>query len=181
LSGNGVHHGRTALKMMHHQLFSQYNPPMTPWFTSLKNAPAKWRRRNGTERLLLLEAFVLLGVARLLVLTIPFRWLAGSLGKHMQESVSTVEHADLRHAILIGQAVRSAAGNTPWESVCLPQAVTGKWMLKRRRIAGTLYLGVAKAEGTPEQLTAHAWLRCGDSILTGGPGHKQFTVVALFS
>jgi hypothetical protein len=154
---------------------------MTPWLTSLKNAPAKWRRRSGTERRLLLEAFVLLGVARLLVLTVPFRWLACSLGNHMQESDSMVGLADLHHAILIGQAVRSAAGNTPWESVCLPQAVTGKWMLKRRHIAGTLYLGVAKTEANEQQLAAHAWLRCGDSILTGGPGHKQFTIVSMFS
>lgn len=147
----------------------------------LRDAPAKWRRRSGTERLLLLEAFALLGLARLLVLTIPFRWLALSLGQHMLESTQEVEPAVLQQARLIGQAVCSAANNTPWESVCLPQAVAGQWMLKRRRITGTLYLGVTKADTKPEQLAAHAWLRCGDYILTGRAGHRQFTAVASFA
>ena len=153
----------------------------TNWLTYLRSVPAKWRRRNRTERLLLLEAFVLLGIARLLVLTIPFRWLAVSLGARMRESAPEAPPADLQYARLIGQAVRSAAGNTPWESVCLPQAVTGQWMLKRRRIAATLYLGVAKADAKPEQLAAHAWLRCGEAIITGASGHRQFTVVATFA
>jgi len=148
---------------------------------SFHEVSAKWRRRNRIERLLLLEAFVMLGIVRLLVLTIPFKWLALSLGKHLQESGTQVSASDLDYARLIGQAVCSAANNTPWESVCLPQAVAGKWMLKRRRIPGTLYFGVAKAETKPEKLAAHAWLRCGDYILTGGPGHKQFTVVSMFS
>jgi hypothetical protein len=54
-------------------------------------------------------------------------------------------------------------------------------MLKRRRIAATLYLGVAKKESDPEGLAAHAWLRCGDVILTGAAGHLHFTVVAAFA
>lgn len=148
---------------------------------AMRAAPAKWRRRNRTERLLLLEAFVSLGVARLLVLLLPFRWLAASLGERMGESPPEATPADLRLALLIGQAVRSAANYTPWQSVCLPQAVAGQWMLKRRGIAATLYLGVTKAENRPEQLAAHSWLRCGTIILTGSVGHGEFTVVATFS
>lgn len=154
---------------------------MAAWLKSFRDVPAKWRRRNRIERLLLLEAFILLGIARLLVLSIPFRWLAVSLGKHMRESAPQAEPADLQQARLIGQAIRSVANNTPWDSVCLPQAVAAQWMLKWRRIAATLYLGVAKADARPEQLAAHAWLRCGDVILTGAAGHRQFTAVATFS
>jgi hypothetical protein len=154
---------------------------MFKFFKAISTAPAKWRRRSRFEKMLLLEAFFLLGLARVLVLTIPFRWLARTVGQHMQESAPEAAAADLQLAGLIGQAVRSAAGNTPWESVCLPQAIAGQWMLKQRGIAATLYLGVAKADDKPEQLAAHAWLRCGDQILTGGSGHKQFTVVSTFS
>lgn len=157
------------------------NASVTAWLKSFRDAPAKWRRRSHTERLLLLEAFVLLAFARLMVLILPFKWLAVSLGRHMNESGTQVNPSDLLIARMVGQAVRSAANNTPWESVCLPQAVAGQWMLKRRRIAATLYLGVAKKENKAEKLAAHAWLRCGDAILTGGPGHRQFTVVAMFS
>jgi len=153
----------------------------TTWMQYLRSVPAKWRRRNRTEQRLLLEAFVLLGVARLLVLCVPFRWLARTLGEHMRESAQEVASTEAELAMLVGRAVQAAANNTPWQSVCLPQAVTGQWMLKRRRIATTLYLGVMKAEHKPEQLAAHAWLRCGSRILTGAAGHRQYTVVSTFS
>ncbi|PKN04109.1 MAG: hypothetical protein CVU74_08570 [Deltaproteobacteria bacterium HGW-Deltaproteobacteria-9] len=151
------------------------------WLKSLKDAPAKWHRRNGTERMLLLEAFLLLGAARLGVLILPFRLLAKSLGHHMTEADASIQPADLQLARIIGWAVRSAANYTPWGSVCLPQAVAAKWMIKRRGIPGTLYLGVMKDETKPEKLAAHAWLRCGQIILTGAKGHRQYTVVSTFS
>jgi hypothetical protein len=157
------------------------NDTTPKWRQYIRAFPAKWRRRSRAERLLLLEAFALLGVARLLTLTIPFRWMAASLGKHMNESDNQSIPADLEQARLISQAVRSAANNTPWKSVCLPRAVAAQWMLKRRRIAATLYLGVTKDDKKPEKLAAHAWLRCGDVILTGAEGHRQFTVVSSFS
>ncbi|MEN6508140.1 MAG: lasso peptide biosynthesis B2 protein [Smithella sp.] len=148
---------------------------------SLKNTYAKWRRRSRTERMLLLEAFVLLGLARLGVLVLPFRWLAKSMGNHMKEADTSVQPADLQLARMIGWAVRSVANYTLWESVCLPQAVAAKWMIKRRGIPGTLYLGVMKDEAKPEKLAAHAWLRCGQFILTGAEGQLQYTVVSTFS
>lgn len=154
---------------------------MLEWFKSFRDISVKWRRRTRAERLLLLEALSLLGLARLAVLAIPFKWLAVSFGKHGTESGEQISVVDLQQARMVGQAIRSAAGNTPWESVCLPQAVAAQWMLKRRHISGTLYLGVAKDEINPEELTAHAWLRCGNLILTGREGHRRFTVVAIFS
>jgi hypothetical protein len=128
-----------------------------------------------------LEAFLLLGIARLAVLTLLFKWLAVSLGKHRQESDGPVSPSALHLARKVGQAVESAANYTPWKSVCLPQAVAAQWMLKRRRIAGTLYLGLARDESKPGKFAAHAWLRCGNIILTGRDGHRQFTVVGTFS
>lgn len=157
------------------------NSGFLTWLRSLRLAPGKWRRRTRAERLLLLEAFALLGVARLMVLAIPFKWLALSLGKSMHKAGPQADFADPNIARMIGRAVRSAANNTPWESVCLPQAVACQWMLKRRRIPATLYLGVAKNAEKPELLAAHAWLRCGDVILTGAPGCKRFRVVATFA
>jgi len=158
-----------------------HNTNITAWFKFFQAAPSKWRRRSHAERLWLLEAFLMLGVARLVVLTLPFKWVSVTLGKHMNESGMQISTSDLRQARMIGQAIRSAANYTPWESVCLPQAMAAQWMLKRRHIAGTLYLGVAKDETKPEKLAAHAWLRSGDVLLTGGAGHRQFTVVATFS
>ncbi len=149
-------------------------------FQALREAAAKWRRRTRRERLLLLEAVALLGIARLTTLIFPFRWIAGSLGKHMAESSRDLSAAHLQQARTMGQAIRSAAKYTPWASVCLSQAVAAQWMLKRRRIPATLYLGVAKDKAKWEGLSAHAWLRCGNVILTGREEHGQFAVVTTF-
>ncbi len=151
------------------------------WLNSLYTVPAKWRRRTRVERSLLLEAFVLLGIARLAVLALPFKWLAGSLGRHMNEAADPVSASELALARQVGGAVCSAANYTVWESVCLPQAIAAQWMLKRRHIAGTLYLGLAKDEAKPKKLAAHAWLSCGGLLLTGARGHRQYTVVSIFS
>jgi hypothetical protein len=154
---------------------------MTARFKSIQNTCAKWRRRSRRERMLLMEAFLLLGIARIGVLILPFRWLAKSLGRHMTEDQTSPAPSDLKLARMIGGAVGSAANYTPWESVCLPQAVAAKWMLQRRNIPGTVYLGVMKDETKPEKLSAHAWIRTGPAILTGAKGHRQYTVVSTFS
>ena len=150
------------------------------WFKSLTGVAAQWRRRTRRERLLLLEAVALLGLARLTARILPFRWIARSLGKQMAESSTALSAAHLQQAWIVGQAIRSAAKLTPWESVCLSQAVAAQWMLKRRRIPATLYLGVAKDKARRKGLSAHAWLRCGKVILTGRAGHRQFAVITTF-
>jgi hypothetical protein len=52
-------------------------------------------------------------------------------------------------------------------------------MLGRRNVQSTLYLGLAKDE--KDQMVAHAWVRCGNKIVTGKAGMERFTVVACFS
>jgi hypothetical protein len=146
-----------------------------------KEALAKWHRRSPAERWLRIEAFLLLGLARIMVVVLPFRILAATLGRHRMETDHQVSPPVTDLALKIGQAVRAAACHTPWKSVCLPQAVAAQWMLRRRGIAGTLYLGVAKDKTNPDKLTAHAWLRCGNQILTGAGGYQAFTVVTTFS
>ncbi|MFM7576818.1 MAG: lasso peptide biosynthesis protein [Microcystaceae cyanobacterium] len=43
----------------------------------------------------------------------------------------------------------------------------------------TLYFGAAFK--TQNEMEAHAWVRCGQLFVTGGPGHKSFGTVAYFS
>ncbi len=148
---------------------------------SLKMVRAKWLRRSPAERVFLLEAFILLGAARLCVVLFPMKWLARTLGTHMHDDQTPLTPSCSETALIIGRAVRSAAGWTPWESACLPQAVAAKWLLKRRNIPATVYLGVMKDESKPEKMAAHAWVRCGRFILTGADGHRRFTVVSTFS
>jgi len=58
------------------------------------------------------------------------------------------------------------------------RALTARSMLQRRGVSGTIYLGLAKEDGA---LKAHAWLRSGDRMVTGGRGHRAYTQVSSFA
>jgi Transglutaminase-like superfamily len=131
------------------------------------------------EKYLFTEAYCLTGVVRLAVLLLPFRWLSPMLGQHMLESPAQEDAANLEAARRVGRVVEKASRNTPWESKCLVQAIVGKLLLRQRGISSTLYLGVGQEAG--KGLVAHAWLRSGGVILTGGRGREQFTVVGKFA
>jgi hypothetical protein len=101
------------------------------------------------------------------------------LGTHCYETPATNPALPATaRALTVSRAVQRAARNLPWECQCLVQAVAGKAMLRRRGLPSTLYLGVAKDEDA--KLCAHAWLRCGNVILTGREGADRFTVVSTF-
>ncbi|WP_218576502.1 lasso peptide biosynthesis B2 protein [Desulfobacter latus] len=124
-----------------------------------------------------MEAYVWLGLSRAAILLIPFRRIAPLLGRTMTITPD-YELPDMTRPLQISWAVRTAARFTPWESKCLAQAMSARIMLKRRGYPTTLYLGLAKK--ADNELSAHAWLRCGSRILTGGLGHGRFTVISTF-
>jgi len=140
---------------------------------------AKFLRCSGPDRRLLLEALVLLCWARLLIRFAPFRRIAPRLGRAMAESSRDVEPSQMERALRIGWAVQAVARHVPFGFVCLPQAVAAKWMLRRRRLPSTLYLGLNQKEDS--KLTAHAWLRVGNKILTGRAESLNHTAVAMYS
>ncbi|MBU0493234.1 MAG: lasso peptide biosynthesis B2 protein [Chloroflexi bacterium] len=145
----------------------------------LRQHLAKLCSHTWIERGLLLEALFWLVAARLVVLLIPFRYIAPLLGSHMAMSPTALLPEQAARSRQVGWAVRAVARRTPWDSNCLAQAIAGKMMLRRRGIASTLYLGVAKDED--KDLAAHAWLRSGDQILTGGSAQERFTVLSTFA
>jgi hypothetical protein len=79
----------------------------------------------------------------------------------------------------IGWAVGVVSHNLPWTSRCLAEAIAGKRMLQKRGVRSTLYLGLAKDEQA--DLEAHAWLRCGSRVLTGGQASASYAVIASFA
>lgn len=145
----------------------------------------QWLRRLGSflrlpwcDRWLFVQATVLLGLARLAINTVPFARLARYLGVPGVESVPDIPDYELVEARHVAWAVRTAGRYTPWKSNCLPSAMVAKYLLRRRGIASTLYLGAAFKART--ELEAHAWLRCGRLYVTGGAGHLRFGTVAAY-
>src|SRR5579862_5592607 len=100
------------------------NWPATGCSMQLKQKFRSLRRLNWDDRLLIGEASVMLGVARILVLTVPFRHIAAGL-RWMPQSDARDDGLEGR----VRQAVGIAARNVPWNAVCLPQAIAAKAML----------------------------------------------------
>lgn len=139
----------------------------------------KFLSLSFSNRLLVLETIILLGLARLAVVTLPFRWISCVLGQKVEDSV---ENEELSVPSLIVRRIewvlRRTSLYTPWRSNCLARAIAGRFMLRRRSITSTLYFGVAKDE--TGEFEAHAWLSSGGKIVTGGAEANRFAVVATF-
>ena len=124
------------------------------------------------QRLLLLEAALFLGLARLALLALPF----GRIAPWLQRSPDSGTR-DTATVLAVGQAVTIAARNVPWNAVCLPQAMAAKAMLARRGQGSALHLGAARAG---DGLTAHAWLVAGGEVVVGEAGIAEVAPLARF-
>lgn len=136
-------------------------------------------RINGRARSLFLYVFFLNGIIRICIAFVPVRryaaWL-GELGVESPRVISAYNPEDMRIALL---TLRRVFRNAPWGQTCFSKAFTAKILLKRVGIQSTLYLGVAREGG--RGLIAHAWLRCGEAIITGSGEMHRFTPVACFT
>lgn len=147
----------------------------SPW----KNVKKLSRLPYG-EKVMIIEGLLFLFAARVTLRIIPFKRIAQKLGRHMWETPTT-NHLQNKEAIhTVRRTLDRLSGKTLWETTCLTRAMAGKVMLNRRGIACTLYFGLAKETTENNGLKAHAWLRSGNSLITGGGNLSSFTVVSLF-
>lgn len=151
------------------------------WCVSPIDDLRKFSARTWQERRLFIEAFVLLGVMRAAILLLPFRRITRLLGLAQGDAPALPARGAAADPAMVGWAIQAAAARTHWESACLAQALAGMAMLSRRGIGATLYLGVAREESGAENMAAHAWLRCGDAILTGAAGVERFSAISSFA
>jgi Transglutaminase-like superfamily len=121
----------------------------------------------------MLRVYLLLIATRGIITALSLRRITARLGTAMEETPTDGLAADqVRYARRVGRAISRAAPRTPTNSNCYPQALTAWWLLHRRQIPTTFYYGAAFDEdGTA--LQAHAWLRCGPVIVTGGGGQRR--------
>jgi hypothetical protein len=134
-------------------------------------------RLPAADRAALLEALAVCTAASIVLKVMPFSRVAPRLGRHMAETPAYQPGATSGHVPRVGWAVGAAARALPWKPLCFPQAITAKWMLKRRGIQSTLYLGT----DPKSNYDAHAWVRAGGVIVTGGPHQGRFAIVSSFA
>src|SRR5436190_15842522 len=116
-----------------------------------RQAATMFARRVGqlwkaplSVKVALLEAAVYLGFAQILTKVVPYPWwsrLLGPIGSGEQPVGATPNNEAARS---VARAVHTAARHLPWTAVCLPRAMTAKWMLARRQVPSTLLLGIRR-------------------------------------
>lgn len=120
---------------------------------------------DGADQLATLEAMALLLYARLLIAKVPpRRWRSrfGVVSAKPDTPAPPSQVATIRRMRL---AIARALRNVPGAPNCLPQALAGRWMLQRRGIASSLFLGTQRDEQGAAHF--HAWLKAGDEWVTG--------------
>jgi hypothetical protein len=133
-----------------------------------------------SEKFLLLQVFVLLSLFRLLIIFMPFKKMAPLLGKHNQTASGNRLPSEWEWVQTVARFIRQMSKLLPWKSECLVQAATGKLLLRRKKIASTVYFGVKKSDDS-KKILAHAWLKVGPEIILGGENAHQYVVVSTFS
>ena len=136
-------------------------------------------RLPAAERARALEAVVLFHGCRALLWAVPIgrlRPLLGTEGPLDTTPETTPEAPSVLPAVWgVRKALRRASRATP--DSCLPQALAGRLMLRRRGLPSTLSLGV-RHDG--EGLQFHAWLRSAGVLVNPGGGPRQYEVLSTF-
>ena len=122
------------------------------------------------DKWLLVRAAAWLGVARLRLAITPFQELVDGLS---EEQEASPPNPDLLERV--GIAVSAAAANVPWRSDCFPQTIAARSLLKGYGLASTVHLGVERVGD--DDLAGHAWLTCGNTVVTGGADLDRYTEV----
>lgn len=123
---------------------------------------------SAIERRLALQAWCSLVAVRLLLWTMPYRWIEARLLK--TRGTSTALNPDD-----IALAVTRASTLVP-RATCLVQAIAAGWMIRRAGGDSVIRFGVAKDEQT-EQFKAHAWLEHDGRILIGGATAAEYATL----
>jgi len=124
--------------------------------------------------------FAALGVARAIVLTLPFRIYAPLLGELAKDNAPTPSpnRRNANRAMRIGRLIDVIAQFTPWLSNCFARTIVAALCLRMLRIGYSVHFGVAQGEAAA--LEAHCWVMAGEYPITGFEEAKGMTCLRTF-
>lgn len=137
-----------------------------------KPLQAKW---------LVLDAACTLVWFALFVRLMPFQRLSAKWGSQGQVARTDITTDQQQQAREIEWLIEALSRRMPFQATCLMQAATAKSMLKRRGVPSTVYIGVAPRRDDGRNVNAHAWLQCGERIITGRAEARNFRAMTWFS
>ncbi|SUZ32342.1 hypothetical protein ROE7235_02098 [Roseibaca ekhonensis] len=148
-------------------------------FAVLRRKGLSLLSQPGLALALLVPAWVLLGVFRLLILAVPLKYLHRAYGHDIGISsvVPLIDQTQERRARAVKAAIGIAATYSPWAVNCYPQALCARALLAVLGVPHVICFGMRRKNGAVE---AHAWVAAGPVAITGGRGFEDFTVVRAF-
>ena len=133
---------------------------------------------SWTTKLLFAEAVVTSAYVKITLLFLPFRKIAGWLGSQADPQAASLPEAQLGMIEKIRFAIKLCDRYTPWPTECYTRSLTAKIMLKRRKIASTLFFGFSREQG---EMKGHAWLKSSGIVVTGFCDFSKYNVHSSFS
>ena len=127
---------------------------------------------DSADKIASIEAIALVLYAKVLIARVaPQRWRSqfGTAGKSIN---STGDLATTRRVRL---AVQRSLANVSGAPNCLPQALAARWMLERRGITPSLFIGTQRDAAGVARF--HAWLKVGEEWVTGMCNESSYTLL----
>ena len=131
--------------------------------------------RSFKKAVLRIEIVLGLAFARLLIKLVPFRLWRRTLGPIDGSGPQTppqLSAKQIKQAGDIGRIIKRLARKQKFEAVCFPQAIAGRWVLKRRGIPSQIVLGSRRDD--TKDIALHAWLKVGDIVVTGQDEYEKY-------
>ncbi|EDM37300.1 hypothetical protein PBAL39_09161 [Pedobacter sp. BAL39] len=151
-------------------------------YNPLKKLAGKFNTLSSLSfktKLLFIEALVISGWVKICLLFFPFNSIMGWLGNVHVESSFTKEDETLMLRREIKSAIGLCRKYAPWPTECYTMSLTGRIMLRWRKLSSTIYIGFKKEESG--KYMGHAWLRANDLYISGYKESAGFTVNFIFS
>ena len=133
----------------------------------------------GGNKLLFAEALFTSAYVRFTLSFLPFKFVKRWLGKTNERPEVELTPEQLLQIKKTYHTLKLCNKYAFWKTECYTMALTGKILLKRRRIPSTLYIGWKKNN---DKYEGHAWLKtANDAVISGNMDLTQFHVNAFFS
>jgi len=127
----------------------------------------KFLTLTPSDRVLLINALLLLGAIRLGLKLLPFQTLRRLLAR-IAQSIKTLQEAEKASVDKVAWAVMVASHYIPGAR-CLAQALATQVLLERRGYPTQLRIGFTRDKGG--QMSAHAWIESEGRVAIGGAGN----------
>lgn len=140
--------------------------------------PRRFLRQPSERRRLLLEAWLYLIGARLMLRLMSFRQLTKLFSRSSPGSLVLTDPERQRVRQNVGWAITHAAERLPGETACFPRGMAAQAMCRKRGICATLYYGAATLPA--KGLTAHVWVLDGTQGIVGHQIAENYRIIARF-